>query len=437
MSSTTIGKYRWRIVALLFFATTINYIDRQVLSFTIINEQFQLDILGLPLGHKITAADDAHLKALLGYVDAAFKIAYAMGFLFVGWFIDRVGTRKGFSFSMLLWSIAGVLHGLVSRAAGLIGARFLLGIGESGNFPAAVKTIAEWFPRKERSFATGIMNAGANVGVIATALAVPYIIHHFGWRASFVITGGLGLILLLCWRTWYNQPRKVQQLSAEELAYIESDKDEIHTDDGQKIGWIKLFGYRQTWAFALPKFFTDCVWYFFLTWLPMFFAKSNTFDENLDLSTVGIPFLVIYIVSDLGSVFFGWLTSTFMKKGWSANKARKTTLFLCGLCALPIVFAAKTHSLHLAIALIALGTAAHQGFSSNILAMVSDIFPKKAAASVTGIGGMMGGVSGALVSLYVGQIEGYLPVFIYASSAYFIALLAIHLCVPRMQKALI
>ncbi|RAJ11051.1 ACS family hexuronate transporter-like MFS transporter [Chitinophaga skermanii] len=435
MNSTTIGKYRWRIVALLFFATTINYIDRQVLSFTVINEDFQREILGLAKNHVITAADDAQLKVLLGYVDAAFKIAYALGFLLVGWFIDRVGTRKGFSVSMIVWSVAGMVHGLVSRAAGLVGARFMLGLGEAGNFPAAVKTIAEWFPRKERSFATGIMNAGANVGVIATALAVPFIIAHLGWRASFVITGALGLVLLVCWRLWYNRPRLVKNLSAEELAYIESDPDGKEDDKPARVSWLKLFRYPQTWAFALPKFLTDCVWYFFLTWLPLFFAKNNTLDEKLDLKSVGIPFLVIYIISDLGSIFFGWLTSTFMKKGWSANKARKTTLFICGLCALPIFFAAQTNSLYVAIALIALGTAAHQGFSSNILAMVSDIFPKKATGSVTGIGGMMGGVSGALVSVYVGHIDGYMPIFIYASTAYLLALLVIHLCVPKMQQA--
>lgn len=432
MNSTVRGRYRWGIVALLFFATTICYIDRQVLSMTSVDPVFQREILGLSKDHVMTDADNKAFKGLIGDVDGAFKLAYALGFLIVGWFIDKIGTRKGFSISLAVWSIAGMLHGLVSRGAGLIGARFILGIGEAGNFPSATRTITEWFPRKERSFATGIMNAGANVGIITTAVAVPFMIIHFGWRTAFVVTGALGFILIACWLKWYNNPRDVKGLNPSELEYIESDQE---VEAPGKISWIKLFGYRQTWAFAGAKFLTDSVWYFFLTWLPLFFATNNTLDQKLDLKTVGPAFLFIYIISDLGSVFFGWLTTKFMKSGWSLNRARKTTFILCGICALPIFYAAQTNSLYVAIALIALGTAAHQGFSSNLLTMPGDLFPKKAVGSVTGIGGTLGGIAGALMTYYAGHSDSYVPFFIYGSTAYLLATLVVHFFVPKMERA--
>lgn len=432
MNSTVIGRYRWRIVALLFFATTICYIDRQVLSMISTDETFQKDILGLSSDHVMQASDHADFKKALGNTDAAFKLAYSLGFLIVGWFLDRVGVRKGFPIALGLWSLSGMLHGLVKSAGGLIGARFLLGIGEAGNFPSANKTISEWLPRKERSQATGIMNAGANIGVIATALAVPVLNHHFGWRVCFIVTGALGFILIAFWMKMYRKPRESQSLGAAELAHIESDMEQ---EPPGKVSWIRLFGYRQTWAFAGAKFLTDSVWYFFLTWLPLFFVRNNTLDQKLDISSVGFTFVFIYIISDVGSIFFGWLTTRFMKNGWSLNRARKTTLLLCGLCALPIFFAAFTTSFYVAVLIIALGTAAHQGFSSNILTMPGDLFPKYAVGSVTGIGGTLGGIAGAMMTWYAGHTDSYVPFFIYGSTAYLIATLVIHLCVPKMERA--
>lgn len=432
MNSTIVGRYRWRIVALLFFATTICYIDRQVLSMVSTDETFQKDILGLPKDHVMQDADYVNFKRALGDTDAAFKIAYAFGFLVVGWFIDKVGVKRGFSIALALWSLAGMFHGFVRGAWGLIAARFALGFGEAGNFPSAGKTISEWFPRKERSHAMGIVNAGANIGVIATALTVVHINHAFGWRACFIATGALGLILIVFWLKWYNKPREVKTITEGELAYIESDQE---VESPGKVSWLQLFRYRQTWAFAGAKFLTDSVWYFFLTWLPLFFNRSSTLDEKLDMSSIGFTFVFIYLISDAGSIFFGWLTTYFMRRGWSLNSAKKTTLMICGICTIPIFFAAQTHSLYMAIGIIALATAAHQGFSSNILTIPSDLFPKKAVASVVGIGGTFGGIAGALVSFYVGRITGYLPIFIYASTAYLIATLWIHLMTPKMEKA--
>lgn len=396
------------------------------------DEVFQKDILGLSSDHVMQASDHADFKKALGNTDAAFKLAYSLGFLIVGWFLDRVGVRKGFPLALGVWSLAGMLHGFVRSAGGLIGARFALGIGEAGNFPSANKTISEWLPRKERSQATGIMNAGANIGVIATALAVPFINQHFGWRVCFIVTGALGFILIAFWIKMYRKPRESKSLSAAELAHIESDMEQ---EPEGKVSWWQLFGYRQTWAFAGAKFLTDSVWYFFLTWLPLFFVRNNTLDQKLDISSVGFTFVFIYIISDVGSIFFGWLTTRFMKNGWSLNRARKTTLVLCGLCALPIFFAAYTSSFYVAVIIIALGTAAHQGFSSNILTMPGDLFPKYAVGSVTGIGGTLGGIAGAMMTWYAGHTDSYVPFFIYGSTAYLIATLVIHLCVPKMQRA--
>lgn len=396
------------------------------------DETFQKDILGLSADHVMGTSDHAEFKKALGNTDAAFKIAYALGFLIVGWFLDRIGVRKGFPIALGVWSLSGMLHGLVKSAGGLIGARFALGLGEAGNFPSANKTISEWLPRKERSQATGIMNAGANIGVIATALAVPFLNQHFGWRVCFIVTGALGFILIAFWIKMYRKPRESQSLSAAELEYIESDKEQ---DPPGKVSWIRLFGYRQTWAFAGAKFLTDSVWYFFLTWLPLFFSRNNTLDQKLDISSIGFTFVFIYIISDIGSIFFGWLTTKFLKNGWTLNRARKTTLVICGLCALPIFYAAFTGSYYVAVGIIALGTAAHQGFSSNILTMPGDLFPKYAVGSVTGIGGTLGGIAGAMMTWYAGHTDSYVPFFIYGSTAYLVATLVIHLCVPKMERA--
>lgn len=432
------GRFRWRIVALLFLATTINYVDRQVLSFTMTDELFRKEMLeiapeqnGVPtvLSHEATD----RFKILYGDVDAAFKFAYAIGFLLAGWLIDRVGTKRGFSMGIVLWSISALMTSFVSSMAGLRWARTMLGLGESANFPSAVKTVAEWFPKKERSFANGLFNAGTNVGIILTAVSVPYLILKFGWRSSFLITGLLGFGLLILWWFTYSKPERNPNLTASELAYIRSDSDKIPF---RKVPWTRLLGFKQTWAFAIGKFMADPIWWFYMSWLPDFFNSNDALDQKLDLKSFGVPFLIIYVVSDAGSVFFGWLTTQFMSWGWSANRARKTTMLICALCVVPIFFAAQTSSLAVAIALISLATAAHQGWAANTYTFASDLFPKNVVASVTGIGGMFGAVGGILLALLSGRIItafGYLPMFIIASCSYLIALILIHLVLPKLN----
>ncbi|GAB3562191.1 MFS transporter [Spirosoma luteolum] len=432
-NTTTTGRFRWRIVALLFLATTINYVDRQVLSFTMTDELFRKEMLDLAPDATLTKEATDRFKVLYGDVDAAFKFAYAIGFLLVGWLIDKIGTKRGFSLGIIVWSIAAALTTFVSNMAGLRWARALLGLGEAANFPSSIKTVAEWFPRRERSFANGLFNAGANVGIILTALAVPYLILHYGWRSSFLITGLLGFGLLACWWFTYSKPESNPRLSAEELAYIRSDDETVPP---LKVSWGKLLGYKQTWAFAVGKFMADPIWWFYMSWLPDFFNSNDALDQKLDLKSFGLPFLIIYVVSDAGSIFFGWLTTQFMNMGWTANRARKTTMLICALCVVPIFFAAKTSSLTVAIALISLATAAHQGWSANMYTFASDLFPRNVVASVTGIGGMFGAVGGILLALLAGRIIthfGYLPMFIIASCAYLIALVIIHLVLPKME----
>lgn len=429
------GNYRWRICAVLFFATTVNYIDRNVLSFAMIDDMFRKAMLGLPENAILTQTDTDAFKELMGYVDAAFKAAYAIGFLIVGYVIDRLGTRKGFSLAIALWSFAGVFTGFVSSMKSLSAARFLLGLGEAGNFPSAVKTVAEWFPRKERAFATGLFNAGANIGVIITALAVPYLTVNYGWRVSFVATGLLGFTVLVLWRFAYRKPEEHPKVSAQELAYIRSDNDENSTI---KIPWLRLLKHRQTWAFAAGKFLADPIWYFYLTWLPDFFNSNESLEQKLDLKNIGLPFIVIYLVSDAGSIFFGWLSSRLIEKGWTVNRARKFTLMVCALCVVPIVFASTASSVYTAIALIALAAAAHQGWSANIFTLASDMFPKRALGSVVGIGSMFGAIGGVLFAASAGIIRvkfGYLPLFLIAGSAYLLAWLLICLLAPRLEKA--
>jgi len=430
-----IGKYRWRICALLFFATTINYIDRNVLSFTMIDEFFRKEMLGLDRDAVLTQADHDRFKEMFGYVDAAFKLAYAMGFVIIGYIIDRIGTKKGFSLSIFVWSLAGILNAFVSSFMGLGITRFLLGLGEAGNFPSSIKTVAEWFPRKERSFATGLFNAGANVGIITTAAAVPWITLQFGWRAAFITTGLLGVVLLLVWWRVYRRPEEHPSLSPEELNYIQSDRDE--PDSVERVSWRKVLTYKETWAFAIGKFLTDPIWWFYLSWLPDFFNSSESLDQKLDLKNIGWAFILIYLVSDFGSIFFGWVASRLIHMGWSVNKARKVTMLICALCVLPISLAPTVHNLYVAIALMALATAAHQGWSANIFTLTSDMFPKRAVGSVVGVGGMLGGIGGALLAFATGKMIvawGYMPPFLIAACAYPIALVVIHALAPRLER---
>lgn len=428
---------RWQMLGLLFAATTINYIDRNVLSFTMIDSGFKKEMMGVASDAVLTPAVNDTFKIQMGYVDSAFKFTYAFGFLAMGWLIDRIGTKRGFSLGIFLWSIAASLHALAGSLGGLRWFRASLGIGESANFPAAIKTVAEWFPRKERALATGIFNAGANVGIMITALVVPYLTLRYGWRASFLVTGFLGIILLLAWWKFYHKPENHPSLSESERTYIQSDTERVEERNTPKIPWLQLLKYRQTWAFAVGKFMADPIWWFYLTWLPDFFNSNEALDQKLDLKTIGLPFLVIYVLSDLGSVFFGWLSSNFLKRGWSLNRARKTTLFICALCVVPISLASTTHSIYVAVALISLATAAHTGWAANMYTFAADLFPRSAVASVTGIGGMFGALGGVLLAAMAGIIRvnyGYFPLFLIASSSYLVGWVLINWILPTMKR---
>jgi ACS family hexuronate transporter-like MFS transporter len=412
-----VGSYRWVICALLFFATTINYIDRQVLGILATDENFKRTI--------------GWNEAEYGYVTTAFQAAYAIGLLLVGYLMDRFGTRKGFSFAIVFWSIAAMAHALARSALGFGVVRFALGLGEAGNFPASIKTVAEWFPKKERALATGIFNSGSNVGAIMAPLAVPFIAVTYGWQWAFIITGLLGFIWLLFWLMVYRRPEEHPKLSPAELAYIQSDPAEPVT----KIPWARLLPHRQTWAFAIGKFLTDPIWWVYLFWLPKFL---NT-NYGLNITQIGLPLVVIYIAADVGSIGGGWLSGSFIRRGWSVNRARKTAMLICALAVVPIIFAARASNLWVAVGLVSLAAAAHQGWSANLFTMTSDMFPRRAVGSVVGIGGMAGSIGGMLIATTVGLIlqytGSYVPIFIIAGSAYLVAITVIHLLAPRLEPA--
>jgi len=412
-----IGRYRWVICALLFFATTINYIDRQVLGILATDDAFKRQI--------------GWNEAEYGYVNTAFQAAYAVGLLVVGGLMDRFGTRKGFSVAIVFWSVAAMCHSFARSAFGFGAARFALGLGEAGNFPAAIKTVAEWFPKKERALATGIFNSGSNVGAIVAPLAVPFIAVTYGWQWAFIITGALGFIWLAFWLAVYRKPEEHPKLSRAELAHIQSDPLEPTT----RIPWARLLPHRQTWAFAAGKFLTDPVWWVYLFWLPKFLNTTY----GLNITQIGLPLVVIYVVADVGSIGGGWLSSSLIKRGWSVNRARKSAMLLCALAVVPIMFASQASNLWVAVGLISIAAAAHQGWSANLFTMVSDMFPRRAVGSVVGIGGMAGAVGGMLIATTVGLIlqytGSYVPIFIIAGCAYLIALLVIHTLVPRMESA--
>ncbi len=411
----SIGRYRWRICALLLFATTINYIDRQVLG-----------ILAPDL-QKAIGWNEQQYSAIV----AAFQIAYAIGLVTAGAVIDKLGTRVGYALAICVWSIAAMSHSLAATVVGFAIARFTLGLGEAGNFPAAIKTVAEWFPRRERAFATGIFNAGSNVGVIVAAAVVPIIAVTWGWRAAFLFTGLLSATWLVAWLTIYRVPEQHPRLSKGELEYIRSDREEATT----KTPWRHLLGHRQTWAFVLAKFMTDPIWWFFLFWLPKFLNS----EYQLTITGLGLPLIVIYLLADVGSIGGGWLAGRFIKLGWSTNRARKSAMLICALCVVPIVFASQAGNLWVAVLLIGLATAGHQGWSANLFTLTSDMFPRQAVASVVGIGGLGGAVGGAMIAAFVGFLlettGSYVPVFMLAGSAYLLALLVVHLLAPRLEPA--
>ena len=454
-----IGRYRWTICALVFFATTINYLDRNVLGLL---KQTLSD-------HGVFGADKASQELNYSTVVICFQVAYALGMLAAGRLIDRVGTKSGYAYSLIGWSLAAIGHAFGHTTATFGFWRAALGFAEAGNFPAANKTIAEWFPKKERAYATGLYNSGANVGAIVAPLCVPSIASAWGWEWAFILTGAVGLIWIAFWYKMYASPAdklKNGQLLQAEYDHIHSDQDEQAAEkadvSGAKVTWARLLSFRQTWAFVLGKFLTDPIWWFFLFWLPAFLTGENTRKVTDYLAAhpdftgdkVSIPGViswplavaVVYTVATAGSIFGGWLPKRFMAGGMDANKARKLAMFIFALFPLTVLFASRLGAINtwLAVATIAIACSAHQAWSANIFTTVSDMFPKKAVASVTGIGGMAGAVGGILIARVaglllqhfaaIGKTElGYGILFIICGSAYLTAWIIMHLLVPRFQ----
>ena len=395
-------RYRWRILTLLFFATTINYMDRQVIG---ILKPFIADDLGWS-------------EADYGYIVSAFQVAYSIGLISMGRFLDKFGTRLGYLWAIIIWSIAGMAHAAARGVLSFAAARFALGIGESANFPAAVKSVAEWFPKKERAFATGLFNSGSTVGAISAPLIVSGITLEFGWQWAFIITGLIGFIWVGFWLTTYQVPEKHPKISSQELKYITQDDE--RWEEGKDIRWIQLFQHRQTIAISLTRFISDWVWWFFLFWIPDFLNKTH----GVDIKEVVFPLIIIYAVSSVGGIAGGWLSSKFILLGKSVDFARKTSILICAIIILPIMFASLTQNLWLAIGLIALAAAGHQGWAANIFTIVSDIYPKKAVGSMMGLSGFAGAIGGALSASFVGiLLEGtgsYFLIFLVASSVYMV-----------------
>ncbi len=411
--TTRVGNYRWVVVWLLFAAMVINYVDRQTIGLL-------KPTLSAEFGWNET--DYANLILF-------FQASYAVAYLAFGRIMDRIGARWGFGIAFLIWQVAHIAHAGARSLTGFIFARMALGIGEGGGFPGGIKAVTEWFPKKERAFATGIFNAGTNIGAIVTPLVIPAITLAWGWEMAFVITGAAGLIWLPIWLLVYRRPREHAKVTPAELAHIEQDP----ADPVEKIGWLKLFTKRETWAYALGKFLIDPIWWMFLFWLPDFLGKRH----GLDLKTFGPPLIAIYLLSDVGSVGGGWLSSTLMKRGLTLNAARKIAMLICALCAVPVGFAALADNLWVAVGIIGLATAAHQGFSANLYTLPGDVFPRSAVGSVIGIGGMIGAIGGMAMARYAGwvldTIGTYTPIFVVAASAYLVALAVVHLLTPKME----
>lgn len=432
-SKAQIGKYRWTILALVFFATTVNYLDRNVIS--LLKDDYLEKIFNW------TETDYANIVV-------AFQVSYAIGMLGVGWFIDKVGTKLGYAISLLVWSLAAIGHAFAGNTAGFVVARSVLGISESGNFPAAIKTVAEWFPKKERALATGIFNSGTNVGAIIAPLTVPLIAASFGWEWAFIITGAFGLLWLFFWFNIYEKPETNKKLSKTELEYILSDKEQNNSSNTkEKVSWFKLLTFKQTWAFVIGKFLTDPIWWFYLFWLPSFLNKQY----GMTKTDLALPIAVVYTMTTFGSIFGGWLSGYFIGKGWEVYKARKTAMLVFALSVTPIVFAnyLGQFSHWFAILIIGLAASSHQAWSANIFTTASDMFPKKAVASITGIGGMAGGVGGILIAKIAGALfdhfkalgsleTGYFIMFIICGSAYLLAWAIFYLIlVPKRQEVIL
>ncbi|HEX6960758.1 MAG TPA: MFS transporter [Lacipirellula sp.] len=405
--------YRWRICALLFFATTINYIDRSV--FGVLEP-----VLREEIGWSATEFGD---------INAYFTLAYGIGFLFAGWIIDKLGTRLGYALYLTIWSLAAAAHAFASTPRGFAMARFALGLGEAGNFPAAIKTVAEWFPKHERAFATGIFNAGSNVGAVVAPAVTPILAAYYGWQAAFLATGLIGLTWVLVWWPMYRRPEVHPRVSPAELAYIQSDPP----DPAVKLPWLQLLEYRQTWAFVVGKFLTDAIWWFYLFWFPKF--MNETFEVSL--GTIGPQMITVFLLADIGSVAGGWQSSWLIRRGWSVNAARKSAMLLCACCVAPVAAAPLVDNGWIAVLLIGLAAAAHQGFSANLFTLASDMFPRFAVGSVVGLGGFAGAMGGVLMNMGTGRLKdymgNYLGMFTIAACAYLIALLVIHVLSPRLE----
>jgi MFS transporter, ACS family, aldohexuronate transporter len=428
------GNLRWVICALLFFAATINYVDRQVIG--ILKPTLQAEFGW----SEVDYAD----------IVFAFQLAYAIGLLLAGGLMDKLGARRGFVLAIVVWSLAAMAHAEATvfgsfaatmlsvigltysvSVAGFIFARFMLGLGEAGNFPAAIKVVADWFPKRERALATGLFNSGTNIGALVAPLIVPWITLTWGWYWAFIATGAIGFAWLLFWLPIYKEPETHPRLKPSELAYIRSDPP----DPKIQIPWRTVLPHRQTWAFMLGKFLTDPVWWLYLFWIPDFLNRNH----GIDLGLIGPPLVAIYLVADIGSIGGGWLSSTLIKRGWTVNAGRKIAMLTCALAVLPMMFASGARELRVAVSLISVAAAAHQGWSCNLFTLVSDTFPRQAVGSVVGLGGMAGAVGGMLIAKLTGyllQMTGsYVPVFLIAAFAYLTALAIIHLLVPRLEPA--
>ena len=409
-----VGRYRWIICALLFAATAINYVDRQMIG-----------VLKPTISAELGWSETTYADVIFW-----FQAAYAIGYLSFGRIVDVLGARLGYSIAFIIWTVGHTLCGFAGSAFQFSAARIILGLGEAGNFPAGIKAVSELFPARERAYATGLFNAGANIGAVVTPLIVPVITLAYGWRMAFIVTGVASLVWLVAWVAIYRRPREVARLSPAELAHIESDP----ADPAEKIRWRTLLGYRETWAFALGKFLIDPIWWLFLFWTPDFLAKTY----HLDLKSFGPPLVAIYVISDLGSVAGGWSSSRLMKRGFTANAARKYTMLACAFLVMPIFFAQYVDNLWLAVGILGLATAAHQAFSANLYTIPSDMFPRGAVGSVVGIGGTIGAIGGMMMAKFTGYIlettGSYAPIFLVAGSTYLIAIIVIHLLSPRLAR---
>lgn len=410
------GRTRWLICGLLFFAATVNYMDRQVIG--LLKPTLQAQFGWTEVGY--------------GNIVLGFQLAYGASLLFIGKLIDRLGTRIGFTLAVLFWSIAAMAHAAASSVFQFAAARFCLGVGESGSFPASIKSIAEWFPKKERALATGLFNSGSNIGAITAPLIVPWLTIRFGWRMAFIGTGALGALWIVAWLALYRRPEESNLISAQELAYIRSDPESAAP---APVPWPVMLRSRQAWAVALGKFFTDPIWWVYLFWMPDFLHRNL----NLDLSGMALPLFVIYTGACVGSVAGGWLSSSLLKRGWPLNRSRKAAMLTCALAVTPIMLAARTTNAWFAVLLVALAAGAHQGWSANIYTLASDMFPRGAVASVVGFGTLLGSFGGMIMSYGVGDIlqrtGSYVLVFLLAGSAYLVALLFVQLLAPRLEKA--